>query len=299
MAGEDTTLIKCTSAELATVMREAQATAVEAFIQDANLRVRGQTSYYSTVRFQLQATGVAPGPYTITLQNVERQAFSYSLGQSMVVAGFIPPAPAPVGGSGAAAASLTQTNLSQPKATRNGERMIITGISSFVSPDSDMELAAWVWQHANVQLVKNDNLRSPLGPLSFFPALSSLHGDGTQYNREPAFNEIESTLSIFRQSEGMIRNFDLSAAPVIWMPQGQTDGSLYIAVNLDEALSFVANDRAAVAGTINAWSARAVQNSAPNGPFATPTNIVAGSFCDVIFRFDGTTEALMSQNQGT
>lgn len=296
----DEMLVKCTSAELAAAMKEAQATAVEAFIQDSNLRVRGQTSYYSTIRFQLQAVASpVPGTFNISLAAVERQAFAYALNQPMGGAGFIPPAPAPATGSGAAAASLTQTNLSQPKATRNGERMIITGISAFVSPNSDMELAAWVWQHANVQLVKNDNLRSPLGPLSFFPALSSIHGDGTAYNSEPAFNEILNTLKIFRQSEGMIRNFDLSAAPVIWMPQGQTDGSLYIAVNLDEPLAFQATDRVAVPGTINAWSAAATKNSAPNGPNPVASPIVAGSYCDVIFRFDGTTEALMSQNQGT
>lgn len=292
-------IVQCTTAELSAAMREAQASAVAGFIRDANLRVRGQTCYYSTVRFQLVASELVPpvpGTLSVTLSTQERQAFAYSLGQSMPMAGFVPPTGVPT--SSAVAASLTQTNLSQPKSTRNGERMIITGISCYVAPTSDMELAAWVWSRANVQLVKNDTMRSPLGPLAFFPAISSINGSGTSYNRQPAEDDTLATLELFRMSEGLVRNFDLSAAPVIWMPQGMTDGSLFLAINVDEPLTFTASDRAAAAG-VNAWAPRVRQNSAPLGPAVSPAQIATGTYVDIVFRLDGTTESVMSQNQGT
>jgi len=291
----DSDIIQCTTAELRAAMRDAQASAVQAFIQDSKLRVRGQTCYYSTVRFQLQATEPVPGTFAITLSTQERQAFSYALGQSMSSAGFVPPTG--VTTSSALAASLTQTNLSQPKSTRNGERFIITGISAFLSPMSDVELAAWVWSHGSVQLVKNDTLRSPLGPLNFFPALSSLNGSGLAPNMLPAENERMAQVSIPRQSEGTMRSFDLSAAPIVWMPQGQTDGSLFLAVNLDEPYSATESTRAAAPG-VNAWTPAAATNSAPNGPALVPQQIHGGTYVDIIFRLDGTSESLMSQNQG-
>ena len=291
----DSDIIQCTTSELRAAMRDAQASAVAAFITDSNLRVRGQTCYYSTIRFQLQATEIAPGTYTLSLSAQERQAFSYSLGQSMSAAGFVPPTGLP--NSSAVAASLTQTNLSQPKSTRNGERFIITGISAFLDPVSDHALAGWIWSHASVQLVKNDTLRSPLGPLNFFPALSSINGNGLAPNMLPAENARLAEIAIPRQSEGTTRSFDLSAAPIVWMPQGQTDGSLFLAVALDEPYSETISSRAAGPG-INAWSPIAAANSAPNGPAVAPVQIRPGSYVDIIFRLDGTSEALMSQNQG-
>lgn len=290
-------IIRCSSEELRAYIREAEANAVRKFVEDANVRVRGQTSYYSTCRFQLIATSPAPGTYNVTLSQAERQPFAYSLGQSPAVAGFVAPTGMPT--SAAAAATLTQTNLSQPKSTRNGERFIITGISAFLSEGSDSALAAWVWQHANVQLVKNDTTRSPLGPLAFFPALSSINGSGTAPNLNPSFAESLATISRFRSSEGLSRSFDLSAAPVIWMPQGQTDGSLFLAVNLDEPYTDSAADRAAVPGTINAWTPAYAANSTPLGPNPTPSQVATGSYVDILFRLDGTSEAIMSQNQGT
>lgn len=292
----DSDIVQCTTAELRAAMRDAQASAVAAFIQDSNLRVRGQTCYYSTIRFQIQAVETAPGIYTLSLPAQERQAFAYSLGQSMSAAGFVPPTG--VTTSSAIAASLTQTNLSQPKSTRNGERFIITGISAFLGTASDAQMAAWIWEHANVQLVKNDTLRSPLGPLSFFPALSSLNGPCAAPNMLPAENARLMEIALPRNSEGMTRSFDLSAAPIVWMPQGQTDGSLFLAINLDEPYSAVGVAARAAAPGINAWTPAAAFNSAPNGPALLPSQIATGSYVDIIFRLDGTSESLMSQNQG-
>lgn len=291
----DNDIIQCTTAELRAAMRDAQASAVAAFISDSNLRVRGQTCYYSTVRFQLTATETVPGTFALSLSMAERQAFSYALGQSMASAGFVPPAG--VAASSAISASLTQTNLSQPKSTRNGERFIVTGISAFLDPVSDHALAGWIWSHGNVQLVKNDTMRSPLGPLNFFPALSSINGSGLAPNMLPPENARLAEIAIPRQSEGTTRSFDLSAAPIVWMPQGQTDGSLFLAINLDEPYEETATSRAAAPG-INAWSPAAAANSPPNGPALVPQRIHAGSYVDIIFRLDGTSEALMSQNQG-
>jgi hypothetical protein len=73
---------------------------------------------------------------------------------------------------------------------------------------------------------------------------------------------------------------------------------LYLAITLDQALTFTATDRVAVPGTINAWSAAAAANSAPLGPSAVVKPPVEGSYCDILFRLDGFTTAAMSQNQG-
>jgi len=291
-------MITCSRAEMEAAFREAEAASIRKWIDETSLRVRGQTNYYSTVRFQVQITEADPGPpvaWRVQIAQRERQAFAYASGQSPEVAGFVPPTG--VGGY-ASAATLTQTNLSEAKKTRNGEKMIVTGISAFLTPGSDQGLAAWVWQHANIKLMKNDTNGSPLGPLSFFPALSSINGSGESYNLRPS-SEQEHTAIVerYRSSEGLTGYYDLSAAPVVWTPSGNTDSSLYLAVNLDEAYDEIVFDRAAVAPLVSAWSPLGVQNSAPNGPAATPRTIVTGTYVDILFRFDGTTEQAMSQNQ--
>lgn len=297
MGALDENVTICRS-ELAAAFREAEASAVRKWIDDTSMRVRGQTNYYSAIRFQVRATQFAPGPpiqWRLQIDRAERQAFAYQIGSSPQVAGFVAPTGVPGYPS---AATLTQTNLSKAKETRNGEKMIVTGISAFLLPGSDQALAAWVWQHASVEAVKNDTNRSPLGPLAFFPALSSVNGQGESFNVRP--ESAQSTSAIierFRSSEGLSGYYDLSAAPIVWTPSGKTDSSLYLAINLDEAYDEIVTERAPTAPLVEAWSPAAAQNSAPNGPNPTPRSIVTGTYVDVLFRFDGTTEQAMSQNQ--
>ena len=289
-------MLTCSREELRAAIREAEAGAVRKWIDETSMRVRGQTNYYSTIRFQLIATVPAPGTARLQITQARRDAFAYSLGTDPAIAGFV----APTGINGYAnAATLTQTNLSKAKETRNGEKMIVTGVSAFVTPGSDQGLAAWVWQHANVQLMKNDTNGSPLGPLSFFPALSSLNGSGDTPSRRPesAFSNLHRT-DRFRASEGMTGYYDLSAAPVVWTPSGKTDSSLFLRVELDEAYDDLTTDRLAdPALGIEAWTPDALLNSAPLGPAVVARQVVTGTYVDILFRFDGTTDAALSQNQ--
>lgn len=291
----DERIIQCTDKELAAYVREQRANAVDEFVNDSAARVRSSTGYYSTVRFQLVCGALAGGKYPLSIDQVEggRQAFAYSLGQSMTIAGFVTPAST----QNYATASKTQTNMSQPKATRSGERFIITGISAVVTAGSDMLLARWVWQHAFVDLVKNDTDRQPLGPLSFFPAQSSLNGQGDSLNQRPALSEIKYTTTSMRSSESMFGKFDLSASPLIWMPVGDVDGSMFLSVGLDEPYAASVEPRAAALPDYEAWSPLAAENSAPIGPNATPGPVRFGTFVDILFKFEGTSERIMSRNQ--
>lgn len=292
MAEQDPKMVQCTDAELAAFVQEQRAAAVVDFVNDSGARVRSSTGYYSTCRFQLLCSALVGTTYTLTMSRRTRQPFAYSLGEKGSVAGFVEPTGTELN------MTETQTNLSDAKNTRSGERFIIKGISAIVTPGSDMFLAKWIWQHANVKIVKNDVVGDPLGPLSFFPALSSMNGDGDSYNRRPAPQSNNYVAHSFRGSEGIGGYFDLKASPIIWMPTGKKDSSLYLAVDLDEDFVAPEDIRAATPPTVDAWQPQASFNTAPIGPQPAPGKLpVFGSYVDIVFRFMGSAESVMSVNQ--
>lgn len=291
-------MVKCSDAELAALVQEERADAVKKFVQGVGAEVRQATGYFSTVRFQIFAVLVDPGPpakYRLTIKAGERQAFAYKLGDEFPqIAGYVAPT-----GVQMPNANLSQTNLATAKQTRNGERYLCNGISAILRQGSDDGFAKLVWQNAFVELVMNDTDRKPLGPLDFFPALSSMNGQGDSYNIKPAsaFDD-RAVVHSPRGSEGTLKNFDLSKAPVIWEPAGKRDGSLYLAIGLLNDISIDVTNRVANAAIgVEPWNALAVDNSPPLGVGGPGNGILPFTFVDITFRLDGTSLSLMSQNQ--
>jgi len=296
MANENE-IVTCTTAEMRAMIREREQAAVQAFTKGIGAKVRESTGYYSTVRFQIFATQTVVGPpaqFDLTIKAGERQAFAYKIGDnSPEIAGYIQPVPGPQ-----FAAGLPETNLSQAKSTRNGESFIVTGISCFIREASDAVFARLIWQNCSVEAVINDTTRRPLGPLTFFPALSSLNGSGLSFNvaggPQAQLGFISETM---RGSEGTRTAFDLAAAPIIWRPNGEVDGSLYLAINLPRDILVPQIERIAVPPLVDAFAPIAITNSPPMGLDAVSKVVQPFTFVDITFRMDGNSLAKLSENQ--
>lgn len=245
MAGNPNDTITCTRAEAEALVQAERQDAVRAAF--AGLKSVQKTGYFSTIRFQAERSGAGP-LFTYTVVNsgtVKRLAFGYKTDQGLSAAGAgYNNLPTTI------TSSLTETNLSEPGKTRDGETYNIKGVEFQVSSDSDAKLAKLIWSKAHVVLQMGANLIFPLGRLSFFPASTGLVGSGDSSLFEPPLDESFSRSTALGNSiEDVDSYFHFpDHSPMVWNPAGDTDSQLTMAFVLPADIVFTSLARAAAPG---------------------------------------------------
>jgi hypothetical protein len=241
-------MVVCTPEEAAAVIAQARQDAVREAL--AGVKTTQKTGYYSTVRFQAKRTGTTPNfVYTVD-SKITRVAFGYKDPQALNGAGAgFNDLPNDV------QSSLTQTNLSEPGKTRDGETYYIKGVEFYVSADSDAYLAKLIWAQANVRLKMGANTVFPLGRLDFFPQAGGLVGKGESYLAEPPLGAPSSQIAALGNSiEDVDSYFHFNEkSPLIWNSAGNTDSQLTMEFDLPNDIVFAATARAAAPG-VSAWT---------------------------------------------
>jgi hypothetical protein len=278
MAANPHQLVQCTAAEAEALISAERQDAVRSAL--AGMKSVQKTGYFSTVRFQAVRSGAGPlFVYTVSGPSIKRVAFGYKTDFALSASGAgYNDLPATV------SSSLTETNLSEPGKTRDGETYNIKGIAFHVSSDSDARLTKLVWAKANVVLQMGSNLIFPLGRLDFFPQASGLVGRGDTALFEPPLDASFSTSSAMGNSiEDLDSYFHFPEhSPMIWNPSGDTDSQLSMTFSLPSDITFTALARAAAPGI---------------APYDPPATSEPFSYVDLTVRLIGESINKISMNQ--
>lgn len=216
------------------------------------------TGYFSQIQY-LPAVAAGP-PLTYTMPVGVRQAFNYSVGGSMLNAGF-PATPE---------ANNHNTNLSQASKTRDNETYFIHGFQIIPQVGSEPVLMAHALAYTGVEITLNGGSKIlQVGRMDF---AGKIFGEWTSTISPPpidsAFTYQKFGQSAYPEPDS---TFWFEGGPLIWRGTGSSDSQLVFNFRLNQAFSFSATPRAAdpMAPYLQAWS--------PNpAPYATFTVKLVG-----------------------
>tara|TARA_B100001105_G_C22370120_1_gene434611 strand:+ start:208 stop:1029 length:822 start_codon:yes stop_codon:yes gene_type:complete len=239
-------------------------------------RVVNAFPYYSAIRYQAAITNDAGSPptYTYTIAAAqERRAFGYAIGDSLAAAGF----------DSTWSATSLETNLLQRSQTNAGERVLIEGISAYLTADSDPLLAALLFERLAVSISLNgDTQQFRLGRAAFLPGGGGLHGAGHTALLRPGQQDQSRIFSVANNGLPGRENFYALPYPIKWSSAGKADSNLVVLARTERAVVQSVTSRASATGV---------------EPWTPPTAVgQLGSYVDIVFKFHTRTEAERSAN---
>jgi hypothetical protein len=184
----------------------------------ASQRVRSSLYYWS--KFRIAGT-VTTG--TLKFAQGKRSAFSYTISATMTSAGF---------SAADGTATDCETNLESAAATVAGESVTIVGVGIQLAPDTDAELARRVSAHTCARIARGAGAAVKLGPIAAIPGGGGLHGGGNTRVLEPPQNAAAAQASAIGNGYPSSLNYRALPEPMIWTPQGTTDGILTVEIDL-------------------------------------------------------------------
>ena len=235
--------------------------------------------YYSAVRLPTTRTGA--GPFTYTGPTTPSKAFGYKIGGVMDDAGF------PTG----TIATMAETNILQPGATRDNADVLVWGWSVEIMKGDPKLLRDFFRQCAMLMSLSGTDTYQ-VGRLSFFPQTGGLFGLARTALEAGQLVETSGPL------EGQLSNGNPNAGsqfllpdPVLWQSIGSNnkDVNLSIQVKPERAVVATSTDRAAVAGAAPGVSGRVEA-------FTSPANQADGTFVDLCIRLSSVSFSARSNN---
>lgn len=198
--------------------------------------------YWSTVRFAAVRTGA--GPYTYTLAQRQRKAFSYGAGQDASSAGF----------ASGYRADLQDTNINQPSQTNDNCNFTFNKINCLIRQSKFVEpqLIAEIFRVCDVQLQMSGQLIYRVGTLDKIPGGGGLYGAQPSLVTPGAVNTSQGApISYLSNSNPQGPSaYELEGNPITWnaVGGGQKDSALTLLVTQNEEITITGSDRAAAAG---------------------------------------------------
>ncbi len=231
--------------------------------------------YYSTVRIQTTRTGSTAFTYAYAGGTVK--AFTYAQGDTMSAAGF----PTTTVGTQA------ETNLLQASQTRDNSDVMIWGLAAYLTPDSDPEIARWVWRNSGIFLSLSGTDTFQVGRLEMLPSAGGLYGSGVSLLTDPPLGQSRDNAEGFvNNGNPMAGNFLRFPNAVRWNANGsgKKDTTLQIQLQTNAfTVTPTPTTRAAATGV--------AAYTAPSGTAGTP-----GTYCDIVFRLVSVSISERSEN---
>jgi hypothetical protein len=226
-----------------------------------------QVIYHSMIRVATARTGA--GPFTYTANPGPRVAFSYKQGDPLVAAGF----------ASGSVATAAETNLrSAGGQTNRNADVVIFGMGIEIMPISEPRLVAELVRFGFLTMTTDGGASTDfIGKLTDFPSGGALYG--AQHTKLEAGSLIESigpVESFLANGNPMAGNWLMLKRAVRWNSAAskKPDSSLSVTLDLGQAISVSATDRAAVAGAAPGASGQVVA-------FTSPADLARGTFVDL------------------
>jgi hypothetical protein len=197
-------------------------------------RYRLPWPYFSKVKFVATRTGEHGGPYVYTVPTGRRRAFSYSIDQLRIAAGYT---------QADGVATPCDTNLTAQSQTTSGEEVAVRGIAITPMPagyhrddDSDphtirpcdYSLLAALDGAVSCELVMNSNQRYNLGLLHFLAGAAGFCGGSPDLLGPQALAGANKALPYSQNGWPVRSNYMRIPDGFVWRPSGEPDAQLNV-----------------------------------------------------------------------